>query len=147
MADTLTREQRCDLLAAAERDEIVPLAERLVSAGETPEPTVIRPPEVGHGRPPGARASRRGPASTSARCWSPSAPSRSRECPAGACAPGDDRVAALAAALLDAVAAAELPAPSEIDALCARIADRRAQQDAAEWAEIESTTVSFEELT
>jgi len=146
MTDVLTREQRCELLAAAEHGEIVPLAERLVASGESPEPTVLRPPEVGMAvlqvREPVERSRFYLGEVLVTECtvevagvagWSMRA--------------GDDRIAALAAALLDAVAAAELPARAEIDAVCAQIAERREQQDAAQWAEIKSTTVSFEELT
>ncbi|KIF72855.1 phosphonate metabolism protein PhnG [Streptomyces sp. 150FB] len=146
MADTLTREQRSELLAAADHEEIVPLAERLVAEGVTSDLTVVRPPEVGM---------------VVLQVREPVEESRFylgevlvTECsveiagvPGWAMRAGDDRVAALAAALLDAVAAARLPALAEIDALCGRIADRQAGRDAAEWVEIRSTTVSFEELT
>lgn len=146
MAETLTREQRCDLLAAAEHAEIVPLAEQLVADGAAPRPTVVKPPETGM---------------VVLQVREPVEESRFylgevlvTECavevagvPGWSMREGDDRVAALAAALLDAVAAAGLPATTEIDALCARIAERRARQDENEWAEIRSTTVAFEELT
>ena len=145
MTDVLTREQRCELLAVAEHEEIVPLAERLVANGESPEPTVIRPPEVGM-----AVLQVREPVEQSRFYLGEVLVT---ECtvevagvPGWSMRAGDDRIAALAAALLDAVAAAELPARAEIDAVCAQIAERREQQDAAQWAEIKSTTVSFEEL-
>lgn len=145
MTPVLTRERRCELLAAAEHDEIVPLAERLVANGESPEPTVITPPQVGM-----AVLQVREPVEQSRFYLGEVLVT---ECavevagvPGWCMRAGDDRIAALAGALLDAVAAAELPAREEIDAVCTQIAVRREQQDAAQWAEIKSTTVSFEEL-
>jgi alpha-D-ribose 1-methylphosphonate 5-triphosphate synthase subunit PhnG len=146
MPDPLTRERRCDLLAAARHDEVVPLAERLVADGSAPSPTVVKPPETGM---------------VVLQVREPVEESRFylgevlvTECtvevggvPGWSMREGDDRVAALAAALLDAVAAAGLPATADIDALCAAVADRRTRQDESEWAEIRSTTVAFEELT
>lgn len=145
MADVLTRERRCELLAAADHDEIVPLAERLIDTGESPAPTVIRPPQVGM-----AVLQVREPVEQSRFYLGEVLVTECSVEVAGVAGwsmrAGDDRIATLAAALLDAVAAAGLPARDEIDRLCNRIAVRRAQQDAAEWAEIEATTLSFEEL-
>jgi alpha-D-ribose 1-methylphosphonate 5-triphosphate synthase subunit PhnG len=59
---------------------------------------------------------------------------------------GDDRIAALAAALLDAVAAAGLPEAAEVADLCTAVAARRRREIDAEWAEIAPTLVTFEEL-
>ncbi|MBB5935474.1 phosphonate C-P lyase system protein PhnG [Streptomyces zagrosensis] len=146
MPDTLTRERRCELLAAAEHDEIVPLAERLLTEGAFPRPTVVKPPEVGM---------------VVLQVREPVEETRFylgevlvTECsvevdgvPGWCMREGDDRVAALAGALLDAVAAAGLPARTDIDSLCAAIAERRAAEDAAEWADVTATTVNFEELT
>jgi alpha-D-ribose 1-methylphosphonate 5-triphosphate synthase subunit PhnG len=146
MNGTLTREERCDLLAAAEHEEIVPLAERLLADGSAPAPTVVKAPETGM-----VVLQVREPVEDS-RFYLGEVLVTECEVEVGGVAgwsmrEGDDRVAALAAALLDAVAAAGLPATAEIDALCDRIAERRAASDAAEWAEIRSTTVAFEELT
>jgi alpha-D-ribose 1-methylphosphonate 5-triphosphate synthase subunit PhnG len=70
---------------------------------------------------------------------------------------GDDRAAVLAMAIIDAAASAR-PAgggtPSaddqgvagQIDRLCAEVAERLRQQEAAEWAELAPTVVEFEEL-
>lgn len=146
MPDALTRERRCDLLAAALHEEIVPLAERLVADGSVPSPTVVKPPETGM---------------VVLQVREPVEESRFylgevlvTECavevagvPGWSMREGDDRVAALAAALLDAAAAAGLPATADIDRVCAAVAERRARQDESEWAEIRSTTVAFEELT
>lgn len=146
MPDTLTRERRCELLAAAGHDEVVPLAERLLADGATPHPTVVKAPEVGM---------------VVLQVREPVEETRFylgevlvTECsvevagvPGWCMRPGDDRVAALAGALLDAVAAAGLPALAEIDALCAAVAARREAEEAAEWADLAATTVTFEELT
>ncbi|MEV0186723.1 phosphonate C-P lyase system protein PhnG [Streptomyces sp. NPDC050625] len=146
MPDTLTRERRCELLAAATHEEIVPLAERLLADGAVPEPTVVKAPETGM---------------VMLQVREPVEETRFylgevlvTECsvdldgtPGWCMRSGDDRVAALAGALLDAAAAAELPAIAEIDALCAAVAERLARADAAEWAEVTATTVKFEELT
>ncbi|GGJ62423.1 phosphonate C-P lyase system protein PhnG [Streptomyces brasiliensis] len=146
MPDTLTRERRSELLAAATHEEIVPLAERLLADGAVPEPTVVKAPETGM---------------VMLQVREPVEEIRFylgevlvTECsvdldgtPGWCMRSGDDRVAALAGALLDAAAAAELPATAEIDALCAAVAERLARADAAEWAEVTATTVKFEELT
>lgn len=59
---------------------------------------------------------------------------------------GDDRAAALAMAVLDAAAACSPELARDVDALCARAAERARAADAAEWAEISPTIVAFEEL-
>ena len=59
---------------------------------------------------------------------------------------GDDRAAALAMAVLDAAAACSPDLAREVDALCARAAERAAAADAAEWTELSRTIVQFEEL-
>jgi alpha-D-ribose 1-methylphosphonate 5-triphosphate synthase subunit PhnG len=59
---------------------------------------------------------------------------------------GDDRAAALAMAILDAAAASSPDLAHEVDALCARTAERAREADAAEWAELSPTIVQFEEL-
>ncbi|MDT0444783.1 phosphonate C-P lyase system protein PhnG [Streptomyces johnsoniae] len=145
MPDTLTRERRCELLAAAGHEEIVTLAERLLADG-LPRPTVVQAPEVGM---------------VVLQVREPVEETRFylgevlvTECsveldgvPGWCMRSGDDRIAALAGALLDAVAAAGLPALTDIDALCAAVAERQAAEEAAEWADIQATTVAFEELT
>ncbi|MER8069921.1 phosphonate C-P lyase system protein PhnG [Streptomyces sp. NPDC094034] len=145
MSLTPTRERRCELLAAAAREEIVPLAERLFADAGRPEPTVLKAPETGM---------------VVLQVREPVEETRFylgevlvTECsvevsgvPGWCMRPGDDRIAALAGALLDALAAAGDPATDEIDALCAAVAERLAAEDSAEWADVTSTTVNFEEL-
>lgn len=59
---------------------------------------------------------------------------------------GDDRAATLAMAVLDAAGAFSADLARPIDELCARVADRVRDADAAEWAELAPTIVEFEEL-
>lgn len=70
---------------------------------------------------------------------------------------GDDRAAVLAMAIIDAAASARpagdgtAPADDQgvagqIDRLCAEVAQRLRQEEAAEWAELAPTVVEFEEL-
>jgi len=59
---------------------------------------------------------------------------------------GDDRAAVLAAAICDAEVQAARPRAADVAALCRRVADRVAAEEAAEWAELAPTVVEFEEL-
>jgi alpha-D-ribose 1-methylphosphonate 5-triphosphate synthase subunit PhnG len=59
---------------------------------------------------------------------------------------GDDKAAAVAAAICDAEAASGGGLLNEIDALCLATERTLAQRDAAEWAELVPTEVRFEEL-
>ena len=143
---TFSADQRAELLAAARPDELVPLAERLFIDGALGELTVVKPPQVGlvlmQVREPVAEerfylgevlvtdctVELRGAAGWSMRG-------------------GEDRMAGLAAAILDAVAAAGDEHAGEVEELCRRVAARREREHAAEWDEIAPTTVVFEELT
>ncbi|HEY1734397.1 MAG TPA: hypothetical protein VGG23_08120, partial [Acidimicrobiales bacterium] len=60
---------------------------------------------------------------------------------------GDDKAAAVAAAICDAEAATGQGLTTEIDALCVDTERIVAARDAAEWAELAPTEVRFEELT
>jgi alpha-D-ribose 1-methylphosphonate 5-triphosphate synthase subunit PhnG len=59
---------------------------------------------------------------------------------------GDDRVAVLAAAVLDAEVEAGRPRAAEVDRLCQVVAARQAERRDREWAELAPTIVEFEEL-
>jgi alpha-D-ribose 1-methylphosphonate 5-triphosphate synthase subunit PhnG len=59
---------------------------------------------------------------------------------------GDDRLAALAAAVCDGAAEAGHALTGEVHALCSATAARRAAEDAAEQARVAPTAVAFEEL-
>ena len=141
----MTRELRAARLAAATREELVPLAERLL-AGGGPEPIVVRPPEVGM-----VMLQTRESVFDERFYLGEVLVTQCTVEVAGAlgwCMRGDDdKVATLAAAYLDAIAATGIPEAAEVEALCATVADRLAHEDAAEWAAVAPTTVAFEELT
>lgn len=141
---TTTTETRAELLSAATPEELTELAERLMSAG-LDGLTVVKPPKTGlvvmQVREPVAEERFFLGEVLVTECtvdldgalgWS------MRE--------GDDRVAALAGAVLDAVVAAAHPAADDVRALCDRVAARRDAARVAEWAEIASTVVEFEDL-
>jgi len=132
-----TREERAALLAVADPDELVSLADALLAHGVRLE--VLRAPEVG---------------CVSTQVVDPVVGERFLLGDVLACEAevtldgvrgwamrvGDDRAAVLAAAVCDAAGG------PEVDALCARTAARAAASDAAEWAELAPTVVEFEEL-
>lgn len=138
----MNREQRAALLAVAEPDELIELADACLATGSPP--TVLVAPEVGcvsvQVREPVVRdrfllgdvlACRAEVELDGSRGWSMRL--------------GDDRAAALAAAILDAAVEAGR-AGHEVDELCARIRERQRAAEHAEWAELAPTIVEFEEL-
>ncbi|MGW5644823.1 phosphonate C-P lyase system protein PhnG [Saccharopolyspora sp. NPDC003752] len=138
----MNREQRAALLAAAEPAEVIELADACLEAA--PPPKVLVSPEVGcvsvQVREPIVRdrfllgdvlACRAEVELDGARGW--------------AMRLGDDRAAALAAAILDA-AVESGRARAEVEALCARVAERQRLAEDTEWAELAPTIVEFEEL-
>lgn len=143
-APTLSREQRTELLCAATAEELIGLAERLIASGSV-EPTIVKAPKTGL---------------VVMQVREPVAQERFflgevlvTECTVDidgalgwAMREGDDRVAALAAAVLDAAVAAGHPSAAEIEALCQRVTVRRDAARAAEWDEISPTVVEFEDL-
>ncbi|WP_024805972.1 phosphonate C-P lyase system protein PhnG [Nocardia sp. BMG51109] len=144
MTDALSREQRCALLAEAERDELVALADECLADGAPVR--VLTGPVVGvvvaQVREPvlaerfllgDVLACRAEVELSGRRGWSMRL--------------GDDRAATLAAAVLDAEVEAARPAAGRVDDLCHTVARRRTEREAAEWAEIAPTIVEFEELT
>jgi alpha-D-ribose 1-methylphosphonate 5-triphosphate synthase subunit PhnG len=146
MNSVMSREERAELLAAATPDELLPLAERLLQSGDLGDPAVLHPPEVGM-----VMLTVREPVAEERFHLGEVLVTSCTVEVAGAAGwsmrGGDDRVTTLAAALLDATAAAGLPAAAEVRALCSAGADRRAREEAAEWAEVSMTRVAFEELT
>lgn len=139
----LDRDRRCELLAATDAPGLVTLAERCLDDGATV--TVVAGPEVGtvalQVRDPivgerfflgEALVTRVEVGLDGARGW--------------AMRMGSDRVAALAAAVLDAEVEAGRPRAGEVDALC-RSTDRALAAAAdAEWDDLAPTEVRFEEL-
>lgn len=144
ITQTEGRERRCSLLSAATTEELTALAERLMTEG-LDGLTVVKPPKTGL---------------VVMQVREPVAEERFylgevlvTECTVDidgalgwAMREGDDRVAALAAAVLDAVVAADLPAAAEVEALCERVVARQAIARRAEWDEIAATVVEFEDL-
>ncbi|MEU5853591.1 phosphonate C-P lyase system protein PhnG [Saccharopolyspora shandongensis] len=138
----MNREQRAALLAVAEPAEVIELADACLEAA--PPPKVLVAPEVGcvsvQVREPIVRdrfllgdvlACRAEVELDGARGW--------------AMRLGDDRAAALAAAILDA-AVESGRARTGVDELCARVAERQRLAEDTEWAELAPTIVEFEEL-
>lgn len=144
MLDSLGRAQRCGLLAAAEPDELRVLADACLADGA--QVRVLVAPEVGcvstQVREPvaGERfligdvlACRAEVELAGQRGW--------------AMRLGDDRAAVLAAAVLDAEAAAARPRAADVDELCRTVARRQVDREEREWNELAPTIVEFEELT
>lgn len=142
-AGALSRERRCALLAAAEAEALVALAEGCLADGA--QPTVLAGPEVGvialQVREPivgerfylgEALVTRAEVALDGSRGW--------------AMRLGGDRLAALAAAVLDAEVEAGRPRAGEVLELCRATEHVQAVADAAEWADLAPTEVQFEEL-
>lgn len=145
MSVAFTPDERAEILAFAARDELVPLAERLLSEGALDGLSVIRPPQVGlvlmQVREPVADLRFYLGEVLATQC--------SVELdgtPGWSMRGGDDRVTALAGAVLDAIAAANGPQAQQVQALCAQVAQRRRWEHEAEWEQIAPTAVTFEEL-
>jgi alpha-D-ribose 1-methylphosphonate 5-triphosphate synthase subunit PhnG len=139
----LSRERRSELLAAAAPEALITLAEACLD-GAAPA-VVVNPAETGtvalQVREPveGLRfvlaevlVSRAEVAWDGHRGW--------------AMRPGDDRVAALAAAVLDAEVERGGPRAGQVLELCRAVAARQGEEREREWAELMPTIVSFEEL-
>ncbi len=145
MSVAFTADERAELLAFAQRGEVVPLAERLLSEGVLEGLSVIRPPQVGlvlmQVREPvaGERFHLGEVLATQCSVELDGTPGWSMR-------GGDDRVAALAGAVLDAIAAANRPEAEQVQALCVQVAQRRRWEHEAEWEQIAPTAVTFEEL-
>ena len=144
MTTALTVNERAELLAVAEAEEVVALAESCLA--EYGNPVLLAPPEVGlvvmQVREPVCAerfhlgevvVTRAEVEVAGARGW--------------AMRLGDDRVATLAAAVCDAVAAGGGALAADVEQLCAATERRRAERQAAEWDDIAPTIVTFEELT
>lgn len=140
----LSREQRCALLAEAEQGELVALADECLADGAAVR--VLVGPEVGV-----VAAQVREPVLAERFLLGDVLACRAEVELAGqrgwAMRLGDDRIATLAAAVLDAEVESGRPRSAQVEALCREIARRRAEREAAEWAELAATIVEFEELT
>lgn len=140
-SNKLTREQRWELLAAADGGELVELADTCLAGAR--DVTVTVPPRTGcvtaQVRDPVLRerfflgdvlACTAEVELDGVRGW--------------AMRLGDDRAAVLAMAVCDA--AGETGLAADIESLCRRVAAREEEREAAEWAELAPTIVEFEEL-
>ncbi|MFI5613067.1 phosphonate C-P lyase system protein PhnG [Amycolatopsis sp. NPDC051903] len=144
MTDPLGREERCGLLAEAEPGELRALADACLADGA--EVRVLLAPEVGC-----VQTQVREPVAGERFLLGDVLACRAEVELAGhrgwAMRLGDDRAAALAAAVLDAEVQAGRPRASEVDELCREVARRLVEREEREWAELAPTVVEFEELT
>jgi alpha-D-ribose 1-methylphosphonate 5-triphosphate synthase subunit PhnG len=144
MTTVITREERLALLAVASGEELIDAADACLAAASSF--AVVTPPAVG---------------CVTAQVREPVLHQRFFLGDVLACTAevefdgvrgwamrlGDDRAAVLAMAVLDAAAAHSADLARDVDALCARAAERARADDEAEWAELSPTIVQFEELT
>lgn len=139
---TLSVEHRAELLAHASQADLVALADRITADAQV---RVEGRPEVGmvvlEVREPvaGQRFHLTEVLVTQARVSVDGAPGWSMRT-------GDDRLAALAAAVCDGAAEAGHALAGDVHRLCAATGARRAADDAAEQARVAPTAVAFEEL-
>lgn len=140
----LTVERRAELLARAPARALVALAERCVDESRS-DPTVVSGPETGMVmmtvREPIARerfhlgevlVTRAEVEVDGRRGWCMRL--------------GDDRIATLAAAILDAEVAAQRPLAADVIELCRLTEELECDSDEAEWAELGPTRVHFDEI-
>lgn len=139
----MSRERRAELLAAAPPEVVIDLAERCLDA--EPDMTVISGPEVGMVmltvREPIAKhrfhlgevlVTRAEVEIDRARGW--------------AMRMGDDRIATLACAVLDAVVEADLVLAGDVAELCELVDTAERERRADEWDALSPTEVRFDEL-
>lgn len=138
----ISRDARAELLAAAPDDEVIALAERAIASST---PTVLAGPEVGV-----ITLQVREPVACErfnlAEVLVTRAEVTHRQERGWAMRLGEAPEATLAAAILDAEAAARGPNGRSVVELCERARRTLDAERAAEWAELEPTIVRFEEL-
>ncbi|WAJ45284.1 phosphonate C-P lyase system protein PhnG [Mycobacterium sp. Aquia_216] len=143
MSDSLNRARRCGLLAHAETEELRLLADACLADGA--DVRVLVAPEVGL-----VSTQIREPVAGERFLLGDVLACRAEVELAGhrgwAMRLGDDRVAVLSAAVLDAEVEAGRPRAAEVDRLCHVVAARQAERQDREWAELAPTIVEFEEL-
>ena len=136
-------EERAELLAAANEELLVTLADNLIEIHG--DPSVIAPPETvlvafDVREPVEDIRFRVGDVIVSR------AEVEIAGVPGWGVRPGDDHLGAIAAAICAAVGDAGLNGSEDVDTLCQQIAAERSAADLAEWAQIAATRVQFEEL-
>lgn len=140
---TRSRETRAGLLARADVDALVSLADRCLA--DTDEPEVTHPPEVGM-----VMLTVREPVESVrfhlAEVLVTRCEVRHRGALGWAMRMGTDTAGAVAAAVLDAESEADGPLAAEVAELCASSEASLAAADAAEWQAIQPTIVDFEEM-
>lgn len=143
MCEALGRAERCGLLALAHADELRELADACLADGV--DVRVLAAPEVGF-----VSTQVREPVADERFLLGDVLACRAEVEVAGhrgwAMRLGDDRVAVLAAAVLDAEVEAGRAHAAEVDRLCHTVAARRAERENREWAALAPTIVEFEEL-
>jgi alpha-D-ribose 1-methylphosphonate 5-triphosphate synthase subunit PhnG len=140
---TSGRDRRSELLALADRDRLVDLADQCLARG--PQPVIVSPPDIGmvlmEVREPVEQTrfqlgevlvTRAEVELHGQRGWS--------------LRMGGDRMAALAAAICDAEAEGEGTLAGEVADLCRQTEIEHEQRRDREWQELAPTEVSFEEL-
>ncbi len=143
-APALSRRDRAELLAVADADALIQLADRCLE-GELP-PELSGPPEVGV-VPLSVREPVVGQRFLLTDVLVTRAEVRHRGQIGWAMRLGDEPAATLAAAICDAEAAAGARLSGAVEALCWATARAQEIDAAAEWTELAATEVHFEELT
>lgn len=137
------RARRCELLASADRQELLDVADACLADAEAPSSVVG--PEVGT-----VVLTVREPVESSRFQLADVLVTRSevihRGVPGWAMRLGDDRPAALAAAICDAESVAAGPVGDRVEALCRSTEQRLARQRQEEWDQLRPTIVTFEEM-
>jgi alpha-D-ribose 1-methylphosphonate 5-triphosphate synthase subunit PhnG len=143
----LTAGRRAELLAIAEDNDLVELAERCLQGAldDVPDTIVIEPPTVGT-IPLSVREPVVGERFILADVLATQAEVEHRGHRGWAMRLGDNTTATLAAAICDAEAASGAGLADEVELLCRRTERNLADQAAAEWQELARTEVRFEEL-
>ncbi|MBV8084381.1 MAG: phosphonate C-P lyase system protein PhnG [Chloroflexi bacterium] len=141
---TYTHDRRVELLAAAPATEVIALGEQAVRAAG-PRLQIVRQPEVGT-----IVLQVREPVAEERFYLADVLVTRAEVdydgAPGWAMRMGDDRLAALAAAVLDAAAERDDDLRPRVYQLCADVELEQAEQRRQEWRELARTIVAFEKL-
>ncbi len=138
------RARRAELLAAAERQPLLDVADACLDGAEPPQ--AVLAPEVG-----ALVLTVREPVEATRFQLADVLVTRSEVVHRGAqgwaMRMGEDRAGALAAAICDAECEADGPARSRVDTLCRATARRLARERRVEWEQLRPTIVEFEEMS
>lgn len=137
------RARRAELLAAAERQPLLDVADACLEGAEPPQ--AVLAPEVG-----ALVLTVREPIEATRFQLADVLVTRSEVVHRGAqgwaMRMGEDRAGALAAAICDAECEADGPARARVDTLCRSTASRLARERRSEWEQLQPTIVTFEEM-